>query len=752
MRHRLTQSHNARRFTRDAACHHVCHAAWLAALVAIFTMCAPALIAQDEPANDGDGRITINLPENVELRVLIEYVSQRLKINIVFDEQIGRQRVTVRAPKQVDEAALLGLLQSALQIKNLVLVDTEQPDLKKIVQAMNLTAVSKPVGGDDQRAAAGVPITQVFRLANTNPARIEQVIRQFLTQPGGNTLSAVEQQLLIVTDYPSNIARVAPMIELLDQPGQPVVTKMYELKHVAASELAQEVSKVVTARLKAAVADGRLRQVEVVPLDRANQIALIGEAPLVEQAIAVARSLDTSPDVTTVTYRFDSVAPDRIDRLTRQLVGTAADNAYQSAADPESNTLIVTATPAIHAQITKLKEQFDQPVAAERSPVRFYKLANTTASEVMATIQAIAGETEVAALQMSDDDSSSRGARPRYTPTRRTDTNTSRESVDRDNASPASPTSIRLKDATITSDANTNSIIVVGPPSQHEMYSQLIEMLDKRRPQVLIEVTIVALDTSNGYSVGVEISGSEDTNEGRVITFNSFGLSEVNAGTGALSLSPGLGFNGALLSADIAEIVVRALANDGRAKVVSAPRILVNDNATGTLSSVNEAPVTSVNASDTVATTSFGGFVSAGTTITVTPHISEGDHLQLEYSVQLNSFTGDASDTLPPPRQTNSIDSQVTIPDGHAIIVGGLNRTDETQAKQSVPILGDIPVLEYLFSSRSKNASNTTLFVFVRPIILRDDQFRDLKFLSDRDIERAELPAAFPSSEPLVMR
>jgi type II secretory pathway component GspD/PulD (secretin) len=250
-----------------------------------------------------------------------------------------------------------------------------------------------------------------------------------------------------------------------------------------------------------------------------------------------------------------------------------------------------------------------------------------------------------------------------------------------------------------------------------------------------------------------------------IITFGSFGVSqEAVAGTdsetaaptsptGRRVLKPGLaGFNGALISSDIADILINALVTNGRSRVVSAPRILVNDNATGTLSALVGQPYASLNVANTVSTTSFGGYVNAGTTIDVTPHISEADYLQLEYSVSLDSFTGTGQPGIPPPLQTNSLRSSVTIPDGSTIIVGGLSRTNYSKQVSAVPILGEIPILEYLFSSRTQDESETTAFVFIRPVILRDDQFEDLKYLSERDVKGAQLPADMPSSEPVVMQ
>jgi general secretion pathway protein D len=306
--------------------------------------------------------------------------------------------------------------------------------------------------------------------------------------------------------------------------------------------------------------------------------------------------------------------------------------------------------------------------------------------------------------------------------------------------------------ATVTADQNTNSIIVIAPPDVQRAYKQLIAALDKRRPQVLVEVVLVNVNTSNSFSLGVELSKAK-FGENTLLVFNSFGLSKIDPATGKPTLNPSPGFNGILVSPDVMNVVVQALATNARAKILAAPKILMNDNATGTLASVSEAPFASVNASTTVSTTSFAGYATAGTNVTVTPHISEADYLQLKYTVTLSSFTGSSSDsTVPPPRQSNTINSEVMVPNGHAVIVGGLTRSDVNRSVSKAPFLGDVPILKYLVSNREDSDSKSTLFVFIRPIILRDDKFEDLKSLSDRDLEASQLPPNFPASEPVMMR
>ena len=167
---------------------------------------------------------------------------------------------------------------------------------------------------------------------------------------------------------------------------------------------------------------------------------------------------------------------------------------------------------------------------------------------------------------------------------------------------------------------------------------------------------------------------------------------------------------------------------------------------------MSEVPFTSVNASNTVATTSFAGFAEAGTNIEVTPRISENDYLSLDYVVTVNSFTGTGGDGVPPPRQTDEVRSTVTIPDGHTVIVGGLNRKAASTDLSGVPILENIPLIRRLTSLENDNENQTTLYVFLKPIILRDDKFQDLKHLSDSNIRCAGTCPDYPESKPVLVR
>ena len=104
--------------------------------------CGRVVAAAPPSSQPGQELIALNFPENVELKILIEYVSDRLGLNILYDEQQVNQKITIRSPSQVSKASLQGLLESALAMKGLVLVDGEQPGWKRVVPLSNLAAAA----------------------------------------------------------------------------------------------------------------------------------------------------------------------------------------------------------------------------------------------------------------------------------------------------------------------------------------------------------------------------------------------------------------------------------------------------------------------------------------------------------------------------------------------------------------------------------------------------------------------------------
>jgi general secretion pathway protein D len=779
--------------------------------------------AATQPAGGVSELVTMDFPaDGIEVTLLAEIVTKRLHIPILYDEQIRGKKVIIRVPVKVPESALMGILQSALRLKQMALVDAELPGWKQIVLAPTLAGVAKPADG--AKSDEG-PVAQVFVLLHNDPTKLVEAIRPFLTTPGGYIQAEAGQRVLIVGDYPSVLRRVEPLIRKLDLEAPPVEVRFVALKQAEAAQIVPAVTQLLAGRETYQWGSATQSGISLSADERTNQIAIIAPPGRIQEVVDLIGALDKAPELQSKVYHLKSVSPDRLDRVVKGLIGPAlAKRAYQSVADADSQTLAVAATAEVHRQIEQVLPQVDSAAPESQNPIQFYKLKNTKAADVLATISGLLGETSGGdsrdqsggpdsangsgggrggrretngagggqvdgaaaprdvASPMSRDSSlgaaSNRGnfgggglgtqrAGDSLTTAGSSNGLSVGSSSDVRYAAPglskylgdsgstggAGVLSVRGRDATVAADANTNSIIVVAPPSVQQMYAELIKRLDERRPQVQIECTIVTLDTTNGFTFGVDIGrlGGFDTSQ--LLTLGSFGVSTADPATGRLTPVAAPGGTFALLSPRIADVVIRALATNTHARLLSAPQLLVNDNGKGKLESVAQEPFAVIlDASSTQSLTSLGGQAQAGTSISVEPHISEADYLQLAYSIELSNFTGQAQNGLPPPSQKNAVDSSVTIPDGYTIVVGGLTTKNFNTSVNSIPILGDIPFLRLLFGSRTRNTADSTLFVFIRPVILRDDKFEDLKYISGKSTKAAGLGGDVPVSRPIPMK
>jgi len=727
----------------------------------------PAAQGADK-AEAGRNMVELSLPENLPLKVLIDYVGKREGVNFIYDANLVSKKITIKAPRKVPSDSLMLLLDSTLKMSGMVLRPTDVKGMMRIETARELTAISPSPRATPLDAAQVRPTlatTRVFQLKHADPQRIEQVIKPFLSTATANFTSLPEHGLVIITDYATNMKRLEEMVSLVDRPKRKVSTQFVRVDHVKAESISKMTTQVISGKAKArgGATRGKLPKADsctVLHDERTNRVMVVGPVDEVQEVVSLIKSLDVPTSLKSQMYACRHASPERVDRLVKEMIGEfASERLYKSLVDSDSNLLIVKATPEIHARIKTLHAILDKPSEDRQSPIRFYKLENAKAADVIATLQSIEGESGLEGVSIDGASGKTKEADKTVSrgPTGRDVNRRSGLNLKRASGANRSGGSVQLKDARVMADEPSNTVIVVAAPSIQTVYEKLIKRLDVRRPQVLVEATIVTVDTTDGFKLGVEIARNNKLGKGKgnALTFSSFGLSKVDAGTGRLTLDPGVGFNGALLSADIADLVIQALDSDSRAKVVAKPSVLLNDNSKGELIREREEPFKSINAFTSGTTTeSFAGYASAGTRIMLEPQISQGDHLKLAYEITLSSFSFDeeASETLPPSRQTNSLKSEVTIPDGYTILVGGLTREEFTKAVDRVPFLGKLPIIEYAFSSRSRDKTETTLFVFLRAVILRDDKFKDLKQVSDDAAKKAELSGEHPSSEPLEVR
>lgn len=363
-------------------------------------------------------------------------------------------------------------------------------------------------------------------------------------------------------------------------------------------------------------------------------------------------------------------------------------------ANTYTSSVTVTARPETHERLDSLAQELrDLPTSArlstERIPVR-RRLATSLAEQLTNLMSAGLAQDASTLATAAPIDEATNSARAANAPTR-----------------PGTTTG-----PTVTIDEATNSILVTGTPAQLASVRSLAAQLDTTVPQVMLEVLMVSLSESETLDLGVELDRIEVGGSTLYRLSSLFGLG-VEAGSATIP-EAGKGLTGVVLDPGEFSVLVRALETVNEGRSLSVPRVLVANAQQAEFNSVTQQPILSTNASDVVATTSFGGFEDAGTTISVSPRILAGEQLNLDYSVTLSAFVGESSDpALPPPRQQNQLSSAITIPDSYTVAVGGIELTTSGEAISRVPLIGRIPIIGELFKNRSRSSSRTRFYVFI---------------------------------------
>jgi general secretion pathway protein D len=737
---------------------------WPAAVVCVLAGPAPARADPEVEI------VAIDYPEELPLEALVDYVSQTLNVKVVYGDELRKQEVILR-PGHVElpKDRLLDLLRAVLQLRGLALVETELPGFFRITTSADVQRLTGDIreGPPAEDVVPGRVVTQVIAVPSGDTKGVAAKIASFTSSAKSSIIEVPERGTILLTDYEPVVARIARLVELIDTPAEPMVTEVVKIAHQDPAKMASQVAGLI----RAEQADRTRGKPEVLltPGVVSDSLIVTGTRADVDRAIEWIHRLDVRRDELRPlrVYTPEHTSAERIRGLIENVVlGPSAEDkkGVQVFTDEATNRLYVTAPPDTQREVSKLIREEDRPAPPASRRMRIYRPCNRTAGEILDTLTQLLEEATVTFASPGGELATGEVEKPAVPGPNRPPVAPgqgqvppmppAQEPVEAIPETQRGARRVEGPDYVLTEDEPTNSIIAIGAPEFHSQLEELINELDRRRAQVLIEMTLVAVSRNDSLSLGFELEALDLGEPYDYLLFSSFGLSDVDVATGQRALAPGVGVNGVLIAPDEIPILFRALATHGKSHVLSTPRVVVADNTAGTLRNVEEAPFTSVNASDTVATTSFAGFESAGTTLTVTPHVAEGDHLTLQYNLTFSSFAGSPSSaTVPPPRTTNSFSGEVEVPDGYTVVVGGLEVQNESDTVSEVPLLGRIPGRGLLFQNNSMTRTRSRVFAFIRPVILRDDQFADLKFLSAEALKRANVENRdFPADRPMWMR
>lgn len=290
------------------------------------------------------------------------------------------------------------------------------------------------------------------------------------------------------------------------------------------------------------------------------------------------------------------------------------------------------------------------------------------------------------------------------------------------------------KGVTIKSHEQTNSLILTGAPDVIRDLENVISRLDIRRPQVLVEAIIAEIQDADGLNLGIQwankqVGVMQFTNTGLPIT--TFENANKNSKDDTLNsaLSSFNGITAGFYQGNWA-MLLTALSTSSKNDILATPSIVTLDNMEATFNVGQEVPVLSGSRTTTSGDNIFNTVErkTVGIKLKVKPQINEGDSVLLEIEQEVSGVADMASSSsvnLGATFNTRTVTNAMLVGNGETVVVGGLLDKTISGSESKVPLLGDIPLLGYLFRASSQHASKRNLMLFIRPSIIRDrDEYR----------------------------
>ncbi len=726
-----------------------------------------------------DEDLTLNLPEELEIIDLLDFVGKYLGLDYMYDPELVKGKVALRIQRKIKVRELYPLIEQVLRSKGFVM--TRRDNLVTIVPVDRMLDIDPEIHIDAKKVQYGdAVITRIFKLEHIDTASAKNLLENL--KLGANITDIAESGTLIVTGFAYRMARIEELLEMIDQPGKAKMFKFKKLKYTMATTLAPQVKELaeqlgtmsvtISKQASTTKTTSRTRRPATRPTnrpktptksttttqpsptkpeifldadERTNRILMIGlrdqlgevekliEALDVEQQdLRIMRVYDIenvgAEDVSeklselgiTSTARQSSYSASRSRSTSRSRItkpttarATASKSSTTATGADESpeeepqiiiiestNSLLVNATPDQHNKIASIIAYVDSEMREQEIPYVIYSLENQDPEDLADTL-----------LQLIEKTTKDKEGKVQQTVKTTED------------------------DIVIVPDKNTFSLIVYANKRNQLWIKNLIKNLDKRRPQVLINVSLVEITRNDAFQYDLNlISNMQD-----VVTGN---LGSVSGGIAALSPTATNNFQAGsnkgtitgFYSNDRIQALLTAMSSKTYGRVLAQPNILVNDNEEGKVftsetiyvkEETQSYPGDGTNSVTTVNYTPYEGKIE----LSITPNISEGDLLRLEVTMLREDIT--EQDSGPPRYKTSNVETIVTVPDGSTIILGGLTKLRQQKSGGKVPLLGDIPLVGALFRNVDNSDDTSKLYIFVKANILRPEDAKGVSQLLD---------------------
>jgi general secretion pathway protein D len=512
----------------------------------------------------------------------------------------------------------------------------------------------------------------------------------------------------IIKIMPDATARTMPGDDLPDRvsnTSDEIVTQVIQVKNVSAAQLVPVLRSLVPQ-------NGHL-----VGYQPSNILIITDRAANVSRIQKIVRRIDQAGDSEVDIVALQNASASEVVRVIstltqQQQAQDGGANPMKLVADDRSNSVLVSGDPSQRLRIKALIAHLDTPLqSGGNTQVRYLRYAD--AEKIAPKLKE-----QITGISAAPGPGGAAGAN---TPQAQADKNTM-----------------------IWSDAETNALIITAQPKTMREINAIVDKLDIRRMQVLVEALIVDVNFNKAAALGVNwaaFSNDPDNKNVPIGLFNSpigspsippvsiVDLAKVAAdpATNAGLLPTGSLFGVGRIAASGVNFaaILRAVRNDGDSNVIATPSAITMDNQEAELKVAQEVPFITGQFTNTGANQgSVNPFQTVqreevGTILKVTPQLNGGDTVILKLEIESSSLTTStqAVDLITNKR---TISTNVMIEDGGIVVLGGLVQDNATRSEQRVPFLGRIPLIGLAFKTRNAESNKTNLMVFIRPKILRD--------------------------------
>ncbi|QXC36052.1 GspD family T2SS secretin variant ExeD [Aeromonas sp. FDAARGOS 1407] len=479
--------------------------------------------------------------------------------------------------------------------------------------------------------------------------------------------------------------------------GDEMVTRVVPVRNVSVRELAP-----LLRQLNDNAGGGN-----VVHYDPSNVLLITGRAAVVNRLVEVVNRVDRAGDQEVDIIKLKYASAGEMVRLVTNLnkdgnpQGSTASLLLSPkvVADERTNSVVVSGEPKARARIIQMVRQLDRDLQSQGNTRVFY-LKYGKAKDMVEVLKGVSSSIEA----------DKKGG----------------------TAATTGGASIGGGKLAISADETTNALVITAQPDVMAELEQVIAKLDIRRAQVLVEAIIVEMDDGNGLDLGVQWNHADYGTvqfPGTNVPITSKVAADKALDLGKPELSAALMKNITGMAAGFYHgdwsMLATAIASNTKNDILSTPSIVTMDNREASFNVGQEVPVQTGSQSSTSGDNIFNTIErkTVGTKLVVTPQINEGDSVLLTIEQEVSSVAtkpAEGTSTLGPTFDTRTVKNAVLVKSGETVVLGGLMDEKTSESVSKVPLLGDIPVLGYLFRSTSSSTSKRNLMVFIRPTILRD--------------------------------